>query len=85
RHGASAAARHFYDVHVVADAHHQTVAAQQLAVGLAEQEPQLATDIIFGAEAVTAVEGALTRYLMTCWERGESSLLPATTNVTEAA
>jgi hypothetical protein len=76
RHGASSAARHFYDVHVVADAHHQTVAAEQLAVGLARQEPQLTADIIFGAEAVTAVEGTLSAYLMDCWARGTSSLLP---------
>ena len=74
RHGASAAARHFYDVHVVADAHHETVAAEQLAVGLARQEPRLTADIIFGAEAVTAVEGALSAHLMDSWARGESSL-----------
>ena len=74
RHGAGAAARHFYDVHVVADAHHQTVAAEQLAVGLARQEPHLAADIIFGAEAVTAVEATLTAHLMDSWARGESSL-----------
>jgi Iron-containing redox enzyme len=76
RHGATAAARHFYDAHVVADAHHQTVAAEQLAVGLARQEPQLTADIIFGAEAVTAVEGRLSAHLMGCWARGESSLRP---------
>jgi Iron-containing redox enzyme len=74
RHGAGAAARHFYDVHVVADAHHQTVAAEQLAVGLARQEPHLAADIIFGAEAVTAVEATLSAHLMDSWARGESSL-----------
>jgi Iron-containing redox enzyme len=74
RHGAGAAARHFYDVHVVADAHHQTVAAEQLAVGLARQEPHLTADIIFGAEAVTAVESTLSAHLLDSWARGDSSL-----------
>ena len=75
RHGLGSAARLFYDVHVVADAHHQTVAATALAGGLAAQEPHLAADILFGAHAVTAVEGAFTRGLLDSWQRGESSLL----------
>ncbi|MDQ6875510.1 MAG: iron-containing redox enzyme family protein [Actinomycetota bacterium] len=75
RHGFSSAARHFYDVHVVADAHHQRVAATALAGGLAAQQPELAGDILFGARAVTAVERAFADNLLDSWQRGESSLV----------
>lgn len=77
RHGHGSAARLFYDVHVVADAHHQAVAATSLAGGLARQEPHLAQDILFGAHAVTAVEAAFTRHLLESWRRSVSSLLSA--------
>ncbi|MGB9377298.1 MAG: iron-containing redox enzyme family protein, partial [Mycobacteriales bacterium] len=77
RHGLGSAARLFYDVHVVADAHHQSVAANALAGGLARQDPALAGDILFGAHAVTAVEKAFSGHLLGSWERGESSLLAA--------
>lgn len=68
-------ARHFYEVHVVADANHQSVAAHDLAGGLAVQEPQLVGDILFGARTVMALEGRLSEHLMTSWEAGTSSLL----------
>jgi hypothetical protein len=74
--GFPAAARHFFDAHVVADAHHRTVAAG-LAAELVRHEPQLAADIVFGAQAVTAVEAAFSAHLMRSWSAGCSSLLPA--------
>jgi hypothetical protein len=64
----------FYDTHVVADAHHQTVAAHELVGGLLEQQPQRAPDVVFGALAIEQVEGRLTEHLLGAWERGESSL-----------
>jgi hypothetical protein len=67
-------ARHFYEVHVVADAHHETVAAEQLAAGLAEQEPELVPDIVFGARAVMYVEGLLSTRMVSAWTHGRSSL-----------
>ena len=67
-------ARHFYEVHVVADAHHETVAAQELAAGLAAQEPALTADILFGARAVMYAEGLLANRLVGAWTRGRSSL-----------
>ena len=72
--GASASARAFYDVHVVADAVHEQVAAVDLAGGLAAQEPALASDILFGARALTALDARFAAYLLERWERGESSL-----------
>ena len=67
--------RLFYDTHVVADAHHQTVASEQLAAGLVEQDPRLAGDIAFGALALEALEAVATDDTLDAWERGESALL----------
>jgi len=64
----------FYDVHVEADAEHQFVAADRMAAGLAAAEPALVGDILFGAEAIMAVEGRFTRHLLSCWEAGRTSL-----------
>ena len=75
--GLPASARRFYDVHVVADARHQVVAAGDLAGGLARSEPQLAGDILFGARAIMAVEGRFSSHLLRSWSAGKSSLLPA--------
>lgn len=74
RHGLDTWTRLFYDTHVVADAHHQTVAAEQLAAGLADQDPQLVGDIAFGALALGAVESRLTRHVTDAWDRGDTSL-----------
>ena len=69
-------ARRFYDVHVEADARHQIVAAADLAGGLARSEPEVASDIIFGARAIMAVEGRFSGHLLDSWAAGASSLLP---------
>jgi heme oxygenase-like protein len=68
-------ARHFYEVHVVADAHHEKVAAHDLAGSLAADEPALAGDILFGARAVTALEARLSAHLLRCFRAGRTSLL----------
>jgi hypothetical protein len=72
--GLPAAAARFYDVHVVADAHHQVVAATGLAGGLAETEAELAGDIIFGARALMAIEHRFAIRLLDSWAAGRSSL-----------
>jgi hypothetical protein len=69
-------ARHFYAVHVVADAHHQHVAADKLARGLVEQRPDLAHDVLFGGAVVMALETEAARRMIEAWERDRSSLLP---------
>jgi hypothetical protein len=74
RHGFGPWARLFYDTHVVADAHHQSVAARDLAGGLAREEPALARDVLFGAQAITALEGRFTRSLLDAWAAGRTSL-----------
>lgn len=64
----------FYDVHVEADAHHEVVAAHDLALGLGLDEPDLVSEILFGALAVTNAEVRLSRHLLSCWTAGRSSL-----------
>ena len=70
-------ARHFFEVHVVADAHHQTLAAEELAGGLVAQDPSLAEDVLFGARATMAVEGLCSENIMTAWDGGGTALRPA--------
>ncbi len=74
RHGFGPWARLFYDTHVVADAHHQTVATRDLAGGLVRDEPQLAGDVLFGAQAITALEQRFSEHLLDAWAAGRSSL-----------
>jgi hypothetical protein len=64
----------FYDTHVVADAHHQTVAATDLAAGLVEQDPHRAADVVFGALTLAALEARLTEHVLGAWEAGRSAL-----------
>jgi hypothetical protein len=65
----------FFDEHVVADAVHESVAAVDLAGGLAAQEPGLAADILWGATALRELEGHWATHLLTSWADGASSLL----------
>jgi hypothetical protein len=81
--GFGPAARHFFEVHVVADAHHERVAAHDLAGGLAKQDPRLSADIVFGARCAMAVEGAFSEFVLGAWQRGKSSLLRPIWSTTE--
>lgn len=73
--GFGADARHFYSVHVVADAHHQHVAADKLAKGLVNQQPELAHDVLFGGAAAMALETEAARRMIDAWKHNQSSLL----------
>ena len=66
--------RRFYDVHVTADEQHQHIAANDLAGGLAADEPDLAGDIVWGARALAAIEARFSGRLLACWQTGLSSL-----------
>jgi hypothetical protein len=68
------AATRFFDEHVEADAVHEAVAAVDLAGGLARQEPELARDILWGAQALVALERRWAESLLDAWARGASSL-----------
>lgn len=64
----------FYDVHVEADAVHESIAAWDLAHALAVAEPELAKDILFGARALLALESRWAEHLLRCWSDNQTSL-----------
>jgi hypothetical protein len=64
--GVDEATRRFYDVHVLADAEHERMALD-MACSLAEDEPELVDDIVFGAYAVLAVERQFAETLLRSW------------------
>jgi hypothetical protein len=72
--GGSERACGFYDVHVTADALHEQLAAHDLCGGLAETEPHLIEDIMFGAAACLAVDNRFAAHVLDSWSRGRSSL-----------
>jgi hypothetical protein len=75
--GGNDAACAFYDVHVTADALHEQLAAHDLCGGLAEAEPELTEDIVFGAAVCLAIDGRFARHVLDRWEAGGSSLRSA--------
>jgi hypothetical protein len=64
----------FYDEHVEADAVHESIAAWDLAGGLARLEPELTAQILFGARALLALEARWAEHLLSSWRAGVSSL-----------
>jgi hypothetical protein len=75
--GAPPEATEFFDEHVEADAVHEAIAAHDLAQGLAEAEPALTADILFGGAALLLLEARFAEALLSAWERGAGSLLRA--------
>ncbi|MET0326067.1 MAG: iron-containing redox enzyme family protein [Ilumatobacteraceae bacterium] len=70
--GASAEARRFYDVHVLADAEHERMALE-MAVETEAAEPQLRPDIIFGARCAGEVDRRFAATLFDGWRRTASA------------
>ena len=70
-------AARFFDVHVVADAVHESVAAVDLAGGLARQDRRLGADVLWGARALLAIDGRWARHMMSAWESETTSLRSA--------
>jgi len=65
----------FYDEHVEADAVHESIAAWDLGDGLARTEPALAADVIFGAQALLALEARWAQHLLDAWAEDHTSLM----------
>ncbi|NLT25743.1 MAG: iron-containing redox enzyme family protein [Microbacteriaceae bacterium] len=65
---------HYFDEHVEADAVHEQIAANDLAGALADDEPALIPDIVFGAAACLHVDGLAAAHMLTAWQADESSL-----------
>jgi hypothetical protein len=72
--GADAAERRYFDEHVEADAVHEQIAAHDLCGGYAAAHPEAAADILFGASCCVALDNALARHLLSCWENEQPSL-----------
>ena len=64
----------FYDEHVEADAVHEALAAHDLAGALAQDEPDIAPDILFGARAMILIDEIAGRQVYDAFQSGESSL-----------
>lgn len=73
--GGDAQARRFYDEHVTADALHEQIAVHDLCGGLVEQEPSLASDVLFGAACALHLDNIVAGHLLSSWNAGRSSLL----------
>jgi hypothetical protein len=66
---------HFFDVHVVADAHHAQLAEDGLAAGLVAQQPAAAPMVLWGAEVLMWSERQFATHVLESWREGRSSLL----------
>jgi hypothetical protein len=65
----------YFDEHVEADAVHEQIAARDLAGGLAEQDPDLLPDIMFGAAACLHMDDLVADLMLAAWQAGRSSLI----------
>jgi len=72
--GCGEQATDFFDEHVMADAIHESLAAVDLAGGLARQQPELTADILWGAATLLELDGRVARHTLAAWEMGISSL-----------
>jgi hypothetical protein len=66
-------ATRFFDEHVEADAVHEQIAAYDLCGGFAEEHPDAAPDVLFGAACCLALDGLFATHVLDAWERGETS------------
>ena len=64
----------FFDEHIEADAVHEQIAVHDLAGRLALEQPELVDDILVGAAVALAMDAAVVTHLLTCWDRGATSL-----------
>ena len=72
--GIGSAGREFFDVHVVADAHHCIVALEDLVGGMVDDDPGAGPEICFGALALAHVESRFSSHVMSAFSNGGSSL-----------
>jgi hypothetical protein len=72
--GYDASVTAYFDEHVAADAVHEQIAAYDLAGALAEDDPRLVGDIVFGASACLAVDGWAAAHMYDTWTNGGTSL-----------
>ena len=68
------ACRFFYTEHIEADAVHEQVMRHDVLGDLLEQEPDLATDVVFGIQATEFLEGRFGEQVLSRWKAGKPSL-----------
>ncbi len=68
-------ATRFFDEHVEADAVHESIAANDLAGSLVEDDPRMESEVLFGAASLLWVEGRWATHVLDSWREGGSSLL----------
>jgi hypothetical protein len=76
RFGIGAEGRRFDDVHVDVDMHHAEVARGRLVTGLLSADPELGSEVLFGAAAMLLLEENFSRHVLTAWSQERSSLVP---------
>ncbi|MCU1544966.1 MAG: hypothetical protein JWP30_66 [Homoserinimonas sp.] len=64
----------YFDEHVEADAVHEQIAGRDLAGTLAEDDPTLLADIMFGANAALTIDGWAAGHTLSEWTAGRSAL-----------
>ncbi|MBT2483475.1 MULTISPECIES: iron-containing redox enzyme family protein [unclassified Microbacterium] len=64
----------YFAEHVEADAVHEQIAGRDLAGSLAEDHPELLSDIMFGASACLLVDGWVGGHILDAWSAGFSAL-----------
>jgi hypothetical protein len=77
RAGYGTAATAYFDLQASRRAVHESIAAYEVAGALAEEQPALLRDIIFGADAYLAVNGSLEDQMLDAWTAGKSFLREA--------
>ncbi|MBP3035792.1 iron-containing redox enzyme family protein [Arthrobacter sp. zg-ZUI100] len=65
---------YYFDEHVEADAVHEQIAARDLAGGLAESDPALLADVMFGAATVLTLDALMGQDQLQAWQEGRSAL-----------
>ena len=71
----------FYDEHVEADAVHEQIASVDMCGSLVAENPELASDVLFGAACSLALDGVAASHLLGAWEAGRSALRRVPTTV----
>jgi hypothetical protein len=64
----------FFDEHVEADAVHENIAAVDLAGGLVRQDPSSAASVLWGARALSLLDGRWADHVLSSWRAGRTSL-----------
>lgn len=79
--GLPEAACRFYDAHIEADRVHARLATEGMVAGLLKDHPDLAVDVVFGANALATLERRFATHVLGRWEHGLTSLRSSATGV----